>query len=243
MMRILIPFIITTLIYAQDFETPAMASSDSSIVIAKDDSAMSSSNADTLLADSTVNLNLGLEYGYKGYPWGSDLYSLPVLPSMSSFIMDSTTGTAQMTGKLGLDSVNVTFVYSDSGFWKAEINFLLDKNNLDNQINTFLKIEKNITEVYGNPYTTEQTVNGPSSSYSNFLNIKYSRAFFSSSWSASPVRIALILNGLVQQPKTENTLLEGDLSFLRLIYYNPDYMIILKEEKPAESLPSIFELY
>jgi len=119
----------------------------------------------------------------------------------------------------------------------------LENDDLDKQIELFFRIEKNISEVYGNPFSTDQTVNGPSGSYNDFLNVKYSRAFYRSSWNASPVRIVLVLNGVVQQPKTETSLLEGDISFLRLVYYNPDFMINAKEEKQTEKIPSIFELY
>jgi hypothetical protein len=134
-------------------------------------------------------------------------------------------------------------VFSDSGFWKVEIDFALSADEMDDNINTFLRLEKNISEIYGNPFSTEQTLNGPSNSYNNFLNIKYSRSFYRSSWNVSPVKILLILNSLVQQPQTDNSILEGKLSFMKLVYYNPDYMISTNGQSQEQVFPSIYDIY
>lgn len=233
MKRILIPIFICSIIVAQEDEVSE----------APEDTTIMEGSIDTSEVEPVIDIDFSLEFGYKGYQWGSKILDLPQLQNMSVAQLGSDNKSVSMLGMLGLDSVEVIFVYSDSGFWKSEINFQLDDDNIDKQINSFLRIEKNVSEVYGNPFSTAQTINGPSNSYHNFLNVKYSRAFYRSSWNVSPVRIALVLNGIVQQPNTENSLLEGDISFLRLVYYNPDYMITLKEEKQLEELPSIFELY
>ena len=165
------------------------------------------------------------------------------MENFSEAVINAEQTLAQMRGTLGLDTVVVNYVYSDSGFWKVEIDFDLDEQDVDAQIEKFLRIERNISEVYGNPYSTEQTVNGPSNSYNNYLNIKYARSFYSSAWNVSPTRIILVLNGVIQQPQTKNSILEGHLSFLKLVYYNPDYMKYTDEESQAEDLPSIYDIY
>lgn len=239
MKRILIPIIICSFIVAQEEEIPD-APVDTTLMEGSIDTSKVESVLDIV---DTVDIDFSLEFGYKGYAWGTKISDLPQLQNMSAPQPGSENRTVSMSGILGLDSVEIIFVYSDSGFWKSEIDFQLEDDDIDTQIESFLRIEKNVSEVYGNPFSTEQTINGPSNSYNNFLNVKYSRAFYRSSWNASPVRIVLVLSGIVQQPNTESSLLEGDISFLKLVYYNPDFMIITKEEKQTEELPSIFEIY
>ena len=205
--------------------------------------------ADTSAAIDSTDLNVesidnsGLDFGYKDYKWGSAISNLPSMENFSAAQVNSDQSFALLTGTLGLDSVDVNYVFSDSGFWKVEIDFALSADEMDDNINTFLRLEKNISEIYGNPYSTEQTLNGPSNSYNNFLNIKYSRSFYRSSWNVSPVKILLILNSLVQQPQTDNSILEGKLSFMKLVYYNPDYMISTNRQSQEQVLPSIYDIY
>lgn len=205
--------------------------------------------ADTSAAIDSTDLNVesidnsGLDFGYKDYKWGSAISNLPLMENFSVAQVNSDQSSALLTGTLGLDSVDVNYVFSDSGFWKVEIDFALSADEMDDNINTFLRLEKNISEIYGNPYSTEQTLNGPSNSYNNFLNIKYSRSFYRSSWNVSPVKILLILNSLVQQPQTDNSILEGKLSFMKLVYYNPDYMISTNRQSQEQVLPSIYDIY
>jgi len=205
--------------------------------------------ADTSAAIDSTDLNVepidnfGLDFGYKDYKWGSAISNLPLMENFSVAQVNSDQSSALLTGTLGLDSVDVNYVFSDSGFWKVEIDFSLSADEMDDNINTFLRLEKNISEIYGNPYSTEQTLNGPSNSYNNFLNIKYSRSFYRSSWNVSPVKILLILNSLVQQPQTDNSILEGKLSFMKLVYYNPDYMISTNRQSQVQVLPSIYDIY
>ena len=205
--------------------------------------------ADTSAAIDSTDLNFepidnsGLDFGYKDYKWGSAISNLPLMENFSVAQVNSDQSSALLTGTLGLDSVDVNYVFSDSGFWKVGIDFSLSADEMDDNINTFLRLEKNISEIYGNPYSTEQTLNGPSNSYNNFLNIKYSRSFYRSSWNVSPVKILLILNSLVQQPQTDNSILEGKLSFMKLVYYNPDYMISTNRQSQVQVLPSIYDIY
>lgn len=193
--------------------------------------------------DEDMNLDLGLDFGYKGYKWGSSISTLPGLDNFTDAQTSVDQKSVKLVGVLGLDSVVVNYVYSDSGFWKVEIDYKLNNNDIDEQIDKFIRLEKNISEVYGNPFSTEQTVNGPSSSYSNILHIKYSRSFYRSSWNVTPVRILLILNGIIQQPQTENSILEDELSILKLVYYNPDYMQSAEDQVENQKLPSIYDIY
>lgn len=193
--------------------------------------------------DEDMNLDLGLDFGYKGYKWGNSISTLPGLDNFTDAQTSVDQKSVKLVGVLGLDSVVVNYVYSDSGFWKVEIDYKLNNNDIDEQIDKFIRLEKNISEVYGNPFSTEQTVNGPSSSYSNILHIKYSRSFYRSSWNVTPVRILLILNGIIQQPQTENSILEDELSILKLVYYNPDYMQSAEDQVENQKLPSIYDIY
>lgn len=227
-----------------------------SILIAQNEIAENATDTTNTVVDTTalneessininedMNLNLGLDFGYKGFKWGSSISILPKLDNFADAQANSDQKSVKLVGVLGLDSVVVNYVYSDSGFWKVEIDYELNNNDIDEQIDKFIRLEKNISEVYGNPFSTEQTVNGPSSSYSNILHIKYSRSFYRSSWNVYPVRILLILSGIIQQPQTENSILEGDLSILKLVYYNPDYMQSPVNKVENQELPSIYDIY
>jgi hypothetical protein len=229
MKRIILTLFIFSFIYAQ--EENVDITTDTSAVIDSTD-----------LNVEAID-NSGLDFGYKDYKWGSAISNLPSMENFTAAQVNSDQSFALLTGTLGLDSVDVNYVFSDSGFWKVEIDFALSADEMDDNINTFLRLENNISEIYGNPYSTEQTLNGPSNSYNNFLNIKYSRSFYRSSWNVSPVKILLILNSLVQQPQTDNSILEGKLSFMKLVYYNPDYMISTNGQSQEQVFPSIYDIY
>lgn len=185
----------------------------------------------------------GLENGYKGYPWGNMISSMPSLAYMDSGRISDDTLSVTMSGKLGLEEVEMAFYYGAGGFWKVEIDYTLDHGNIDEQVKLFNKIEKNITEVYGPPKGTNQLLNGPSSSYSDAMNVKYSRAFYRSSWNVTPVKVELILSGLVQTPPTDFPIMHSESSFMKLVYYNPDYMLVDEGDLDPEPLPSIFDIY
>ena len=223
MKRVILPLIIISFIAAQD--DPVNVSVDTSSV-----------------PEETIE-NAGLDFGYKGYQWGQLISNVPSMDNFSDGEVSDDQNSITMNGVLGLDTVDVNYVYSDSGFWKVEINVQLNNNDIDKQIDKFLRIEKNISEVYGNPYSTEQTVSGPTRSYNNFLHVKYSHSFYISSWNVTPARIILLLNGIVQQPQTENSILDSEFSFLKLVYYNLDYMKSTEDQTQAKNLPSIYDIY
>lgn len=197
---------------------------------------------DTAQTASDTFQDLGLEFGYKGYQWGQSSTNPPSFDNFSEPVTSSDQSSISMRGILGLDTVDVSFHYSDSGFWKVEFSFKIDESDIDAQMDKFLRIEKDISEVYGNPASIDHSNNGPSNSHKDQLNIKYSRAFYCSTWNVTPVRLFLVLNGMVQQPKTESSILDGTLSFLRLVYYNPDFMNST-EQAQEEEFPSIFDIY
>merc|ERR1711991_335215 len=102
-------------------------------------------------------------------------------------------------GMLGEDSVAIVYSFADSGFWKVEIDFILDQ--------------------------------------------KFSSATYRSSWDITPAIVELYLNSLVLNPVTDLPVFSGDFSFLKLVYFNPDFMhssTPLPDQKP---LPSIFDIY
>jgi len=209
-----------------------------SVLYAKGDSVVNTTDI-----DESIGASNGLDFGYKGYQWGTSISSLPELDNFSDAQVNSDQKSASIAGLLGLDTVVVNYIYSDGDFWKVEINVELNNNDIDKQIDKFLRLEKNISEVYGNPYTTEQTVKGPARSYNNFLNVKYARSFYTSSWNVTPARIILVLNGIVQQPLTEISILDSELSFLKLVYYNLDYMQSAEDQTHPIDLPSIYDIY
>ena len=187
--------------------------------------------------------SLGLDSGYKGYAWGSvpssaisTVFSL--LPSGDSADINQS-----FSGRLGVDSVVVTYAYADSGFWKAEIDFVVNENNVQNLIEKFKRLERNISEVYGPPQGTKQKESGPSAAYSMILDQKFSTAFYRSKWSITPVFVELLLNATVLMPVTDLSIFSRNYTALKLVYYNPDYMHSSDPQPEPESLPSIFDIY
>jgi len=209
-----------------------------SISVAQEEAAPDTSTEIT----SEAYQDLGLDFGYKGYQWGQTTGNIPQLDNFTDGVLSDDALSVSMSGLLGRDMVDIMYAFSDSGFWKVEISFKINGNDIDAQMEKYLRIEKDISQVYGNPAYSDHSNDGPSSSYKNHLNIKYSRAFYSSMWNVTPVKLYLVLHGLVQQPETENSILEGNTSFMRLVYYNPDYMKSTNSEK-EEEIPSIFEIY
>ena len=185
----------------------------------------------------------GLETGYKGFRWGTESES-DIISSFSPLSnVDSTSLNRLFTGKLGTDSVMVTYAFADSGFWKVEIDFIVKQNNLDAQISDFRRLEKNISAVYGPPKSINQKESGVSSSYSNNLDQRFSRAIYRSMWTATPAVIELYLNGVVLLPTTELPVFSGNFSILKLVYYNPDFMHSSQPAPVPEKIPSIFDIY
>ena len=127
-------------------------------------------------ATTETLMSLGLDSGYKGFAWGSPSNS----PINTVFNLlpndDSTNVNESFSGMLGLDSVIVTYAFADSGFWKAEIDFVLNENNVENLIGQFRRLEKNISEVYGPPQSTKQKESGQPGSYAIILDQKFSTA-------------------------------------------------------------------
>ena len=191
--------------------------------------------------DNYSTISLGLDYGYKGFPWGSLTGSFPETPLI---LLDSTEmGMAQYAGYLGTDSVTVSYFFADSGFWKVEIDFIVNQNNIDDQIKMFSRLEQNISEVYGPPKNTHKSEGGSGPTYNNMIHPKFSKAFYRSTWGSIPVKIELLLIGYVLVPKSDLPIFSGDFSQLKLVYYNPDYMTITSEAVTEEPLPSVFDIY
>ena len=73
------------------------------------------------VALDTIGPPMDLDYGYKGFMWGAPVGAIPNLQYMGEpmFIRDSTA--LQMSGFLGQEAVIIEYVFSDSGFWKVEI--------------------------------------------------------------------------------------------------------------------------
>ena len=192
---------------------------------------------------SQQNVPANLESGYKGFAWGTSAGSNILNKFTPLPTTDSTITTRSFTGNLGLDSVVVAYAFADSGFWKVEIDFVVNNIDLDSQISDFRRLEKNISAVYGPPNKMNQQESGPSGSYNNLLEQKYARAFYRSSWLVTPVVIELFLNSSVLVPVTDLPIFSGNFVSLKLVYYNPDYMHSSQPLPEPEAIPSIFDIY
>ena len=193
-------------------------------------------------AVDTIGPPLDLDYGYKGFMWGTPLGAIPNLQYMSKpvFIRDSTA--LEMSGYLGQEAVVIEYVFSDSGFWKVEIKYALNPSDYESHLELFTQIERSLSEVYGFPQTTDRIESGAMGVH-DVVNIGFERAFYFSSWNVSPVKISLLLNSIVQVPRNDLNVFGDDMSIMNLVYYNPDYMITAEEIITEEPPPSIFDIY
>jgi len=193
-------------------------------------------------AVDTIGPPLDLDYGYKGFMWGTPLGAIPNLQYMSKpvFIRDSTA--LEMSGYLGQEAVVIEYVFSDSGFWKVEIKYALDPSDYESHLELFTQVERSLSEVYGFPQTTDRIESGAMGVH-DVVNIGFERAFYFSSWNVSPVKISLLLNSIVQVPRNDLNVFGDDMSIMNLVYYNPDYMIMAEEIIAEEPPPSIFDIY
>ena len=194
------------------------------------------------VALDTIGPPMDLDYGYKGFMWGASLGAVPNLLYMSEpvFIRDSTA--LKMSGFLGQEAVVIEYVFSDSGFWKVEIQYSLDPSDYESHLELFTQVERSLSEVYGFPQTTDRIESGAMGVH-DIVNIGFERAFYFSSWNVSPVKISLLLNSIVQVPKNDLNIFGDDMSIMKLVYYNPDYMIMAEEIIVEEPPPSIFDIY
>ena len=185
---------------------------------------------------------MDLDYGYKGFMWGTPLGVIPNLQYISEpiFIRDSTA--LQLSGYLGQEAVVIEYVFSDSGFWKVEIKYALDPSDYESHLELFTQVERSLSEVYGFPQTTDRIESGAMGVH-DVVNIGFERAFYFSSWNVSPVKISLLLNSIVQVPRNDLNVFGDDMSIMNLVYYNPDYMITAEEIITEEPPPSIFDIY
>ena len=193
-------------------------------------------------AVDTIGPPMDLDYGYKGFMWGTPLGAIPNLQYMSEpvFIRDSTA--LQLSGYLGQEAVIIEYVFSDSGFWKVGIHYALDPSDYESHLELFTQIERSLSEVYGFPQTTDRIESGAMGVH-DVVNIGFERAFYFSSWNVSPVKISLLLNSIVQVPRNDLNVFGDDMSIMNLVYYNPDYMIMAEEIIVEEPTPSIFDIY
>ena len=248
----LVPILfITTFLWSQEtIENPdSIAANQTDDPIVSSDDSLSLSNDSLDSENISIQQNepievgpLTLDVGYKGFLWGSPFDSS--IPSSLNLVhADSLNRSKSFSGRLGEDSVAIVYNFADSGFWKVEIDFILDHNDFESQIDNFRRVEKNLSSIYGPPKNINQKESGVTSSYSNILNQKFSIAIYRSTWDVVPVMVDLYLNAHVLNPQTDLSIFSGNFSFLKLVYFNPDFMhssIPLPEQKP---IPSIFDIY
>ena len=134
-------------------DSSALTNSDSLSIISSDTSSQSldidvSSNNATNNPDENIVLGpLTLDAGYKGFLWGSPFTS-NISTSLNFINADSLSHEKLYRGMLGEDSVAIVYSFADSGFWKVEIDFILDQNNFESQIENFRRIEKNLSYLW-----------------------------------------------------------------------------------------------
>ncbi len=187
-------------------------------------------------------LDLSLDYGYKGYPWGVQRSSIPPVTSWMSPLYSRDSSSVSYWSTLGPDTVLMSYFYSDSGFWKVEISFPLDPFDQDSHDKKFKDLSQILDQLYGNPTSSSFSVSGPMTTSSNPLDMDYSKMYQHRSWQSMPCQIELLLISYVQDTETIFPVLSGT-SQLVLAYYNPDYMIRVKPSQPVDNGPSIFDLY
>lgn len=183
---------------------------------------------DTL--DVDIN-NETLSNGYKGILWGSPINSLQSNSKDTTKTINDN-NFQSILGVLGKDSVNYSYYFSDSGFWKVVIDFLDIEGivGIENHINEFHRIEKELTKKYGSPIRTSQNEMGTDREYlfSNFP--KLSRAYFRSSWLHNSISIELLLEAVVPQDSKDIPVFMESSKYLKLYYYNPKFYNSLKND-------------
>tara|TARA_Y100001960_G_C14730049_1_gene857037 strand:+ start:336 stop:1016 length:681 start_codon:yes stop_codon:yes gene_type:complete len=218
--------ILSTFIFAQDADT-----SETSV------------QPETASDTTTQSVPSGLESGYKGLAWGSVKGSEISTSFTPISNLDTLSSNQSFVGSLGPDSVKITYFFSDSGFWKVEIDFVMESGSLEKKISDFRRLEKNISAVYGPPQKLNHKESGASGGYGNLLDQKFATAFYRSTWSFTPAMIELLLNSAVLLPQSDLPIFSGNFSVMKLVYYNPDFMHSSQPMPEPEAVPSIFDIY
>ena len=236
-------FIISFIFFLYGQEGSTTVDTSQTIILDQSDSSGVFSDSLSALED-TLGPPMDLDYGYKGFMWGtpkdSDMPSLSYM-DQGQYIRDGSA--VQMSGNLGNERVLIEYAFSDSGFWKVEVRYVLNPNDFQSHLDLFRKIERSVSEVYGWPETTDRIEAGAMGVHDE-VNVGFERAFHFSSWNVSPVKISLLFNSIVQVPRNDELNIFGDdMSILKLVYYNPDYMVMTEEVTIKEPPPSIFDIY
>ncbi|MFQ6615406.1 MAG: hypothetical protein ACE5HZ_01375, partial [Fidelibacterota bacterium] len=147
------------------------------------------------------------------------------------------------SGWLAGDSVRFGYGFSDEGFWKVRIDYLVTGDRLHDYMGHFSRIERLLTQRYGPPVRTTQNDMGTDREYlfSDFPRL--SRAYFRSSWEAGEVRIELMLEAVVDQPDEELPVFDDLVPLLRLYYYHPGFYGEATLEPSEVSEESLLDAY
>ncbi|RMF10596.1 MAG: hypothetical protein D6762_01195 [Candidatus Neomarinimicrobiota bacterium] len=188
------------------------------------------------------SLNLSLDFGYKGYAWGSRPDQFPPVHALSGpdYTPDSTVVSYRTV--YGADTVQLHYFYADSGFWKVEISYAVHPFDSEANHKKFLELLEIISGIYGNPSSKMSAEEGPLGFTTHPLDIGFYRTFEHASWYAEPCQIELVHVSNVQDLETPYPII-SNLSRLVLVYYHPDFMIKAHPEKPVDTGPSIYDFY
>ena len=200
---------------------------------------------DTTRKDSS---NETLSNGYKGMLWGSPIKQLNSNSNdtTESVNNNNNNNIQSIVGVLGKDSVNYSYYFSDSGFWKVVVDFLAIEETvgLENHINEFHRIEMELTKKYGSPIRTSQNEMGTDREYFFSKFPKLSRAYFRSSWLYNSISIELLLEAVVPQNSENIPVFTQTSKYLRLYYYNPKFYNSVKNDSiivpEDESLSDVY---
>jgi len=184
-----------------------------------------------------------LDAGYKGFAWGMNKEQLSFYVEFDSLKSIKQGNVIKIPGFLGDDSVTFNYHFSDKGFWKVSIDYLIQSKELKEFIGHFSRIEKLLTKRYGSPKRTTQNEMGIVREYLFSDFPKLSRAYFRSSWKFDDVRIELILDGVLSKPDEALPVFDDMKPILRLYYYHP--VFFLKVEPVNTEIPedSIINVY
>ena len=92
------------------------------------------------------SIPLTIDAGYKGFLWGSSFRTAIITNFTKINKPDTSSMVKSFVGNLGPDSAHVHYFFADSGFWKVEIDIVIQDLSVEKQVQTFLRHEKNISE-------------------------------------------------------------------------------------------------
>tara|TARA_B100000315_G_scaffold215210_1_gene214338 strand:- start:1259 stop:2092 length:834 start_codon:yes stop_codon:yes gene_type:complete len=226
----------TTLIVNEEMETdtlPEMESEPSAIID-------TTTNEDTTAVEEEIQVKV-----FQGLNWGITTDEMIQLLELDSSKFAGNGKMVNVYGKMGPDSVRFTYYFSDLGFWKVKIMYILNSVAMDELIGNFIRIENIVIKKYNvQPKRTTRNELGTDLEYilSKFPLI--SQSYFRSSWIVDSLNVELLLDAQVQVSQLDVPVFEDLNSSLILYYYNSNYFGYATQDSLEEiSEKEILESY